>query len=566
MKINYFRIVFIYCGLLAIAGLLTARLYWLQIMQGQQYAQKAERQYTKPSTNIFNRGTIYFQTKDNTLISAATLKSGFTIAINPSKIGDVSATYEKLAPILLNDRGDFLTKSSNKKDVYKEIAKRVDLSKADAITALKISGVSVLKENWRLYPAGSLAAHTLGLVGYKGDEFAGRYGLERFYESTLKRDPEALFANFFAETFSNVKKTAEGDSLEGDIVTTIEPTVEDYLEKTLASTTEKYHSKKTGGIIINPTNGEIYAMGVYPTFDPNNPQVEKNVSIFSNPLVENVYEMGSIIKPLTMSAGLDVGAVTPKTTYFDQGWLTLNKATISNYDHKGRGVVSMQEVLNQSLNTGVAFVVRTMGKERFAEYMLNFGLGEKTGIDLPNESSGLVTNLRSPRDVEYATASFGQGIAMSPMATTRALSVLANGGKLVTPHVVKKINYSVGFSKTLTFPEGKQVIKKETADTITKMLVTVVDDALAKGKVKNPHYSVAAKTGTAQISMPTGGYYPDRYLHSFFGYFPASAPKFLVFLYTVEPQGVQYASETLTPSFIELSKFLLNYYEVPPDR
>ncbi|MFA6094745.1 MAG: penicillin-binding protein 2 [Candidatus Paceibacterota bacterium] len=566
MRINYFRIVLIYCGLLALAGLLVGRLYWLQVIEGQKYAIKAERQYTKPSTNIFNRGAVFFQTKDSTLISAATLKSGFTVVVNPSKISNPEAVYEKLAPILLIERVDFLTKISNKKDVYREIVKRVDVTKAEAISALKITGVSILKENWRLYPAGSLAAHALGLVGYKGNEFAGRYGLERFYEGTLKRDPEALFANFFAETFSNVKKTVGGESSEGDVVTTIEPTVEDFLEKVLASTTDRYKSKKTGGIIINPTTGEIYAMGVYPTFDPNNPQVEKNVSIFSNPLVENVYEMGSIIKPLTVSAGLDVGVITPKTTYFDQGWLTLNKATISNYDHKGRGVVTMQQVLNQSLNTGVAFVVKAMGKERFAQYMLNFGLGEKTGIDLPNESSGLVTNLRSPRDLEYATASFGQGIAMSPMATTRALSALANGGKLVTPHLAKKINYSIGLSKTLTYPEGAQVIKKETADTITKMLVTVVDEALANGKVKNPRYSVAAKTGTAQISNPAGGYYTDRYLHSFFGYFPASAPKFLVFLYTVEPQGVQYASETLTPSFMELSKFLLNYYEVPPDR
>ena len=226
----------------------------------------------------------------------------------------------------------------------------------------------------------------------------------------------------------------------------------------------------------------------------------------------------------------------------------------------------MQAVLDESLNTGAAFVESKLGNQRFADYMYKFGLGTTTGIDLPNEVAGLVTNLKSSRDIEYATASFGQGIAISPITITRALSVLANGGTLVTPHLAERIDYKTGFSSEITYPQGARVISQETSHEISRMLTEVVDTSLLGGTVKMEHYSIAAKTGTAQIAAPTGGYYSDKYLHSFFGYFPSYDPKFLVFLYTVEPQGEPYASHTLTAPFMNIAKYLINSYEVPPDR
>ena len=227
----------------------------------------------------------------------------------------------------------------------------------------------------------------------------------------------------------------------------------------------------------------------------------------------------------------------------------------------------MQEVLNQSLNTGAVHVMQEVGKETFRDYLYKFEINEKTGIDLPHEASALVSNLKGGREIEYATASFGQGFAVSPVAMVRALSVLANGGYLVTPHIVKEIDYTLGFPETVEIKKGKQVLKPETSEEISRMLVEVVDTALKNGEVKNERYSVAAKTGTAQIANPDGsGYYDDRYLHSFFGYFPAYDPQFLVFLYTVNPKEVRYASETLTDPFINITKFLINYYAIPPDR
>jgi cell division protein FtsI/penicillin-binding protein 2 len=215
----------------------------------------------------------------------------------------------------------------------------------------------------------------------------------------------------------------------------------------------------------------------------------------------------------------------------------------------------------------VSYIAKKMGKEKFRDYFLNYQLGSETGIDLPNEAHGLVDNLNSPREVEYATASFGQGIALTPIEATRALATLGNGGYLVTPHLVSKINYQDGTHKDISYPVGAQVISNETSEEISRMLVNVVDDALAHGKFSMEHHTIGAKTGTAQMANPNGGgYYDDKYLHSFFGYFPAFDPQFLVFMYTVDPKGVQYASETLTEPFMDIAQFLINYYDVPPDR
>jgi cell division protein FtsI/penicillin-binding protein 2 len=257
--------------------------------------------------------------------------------------------------------------------------------------------------------------------------------------------------------------------------------------------------------------------------------------------------------------------VTAETTYNDKGSVTLNKKTFYNFDLKGRGVVNMQEVLSQSLNTGVAFVEAKLGHERFKNYMYAYGLNEKTGIDLPNEGKS-ITNYESKQDIDLATASFGQGPAFTAIQTTRALAVLGNGGLLVTPHIVKRIESRIGVARDIKFDEGKRVLKPETSRAITDMLVTVFDKALLKGQIKMEHYAMAAKTGTAQIPGPNGKYLENIYLHSFFGYFPAYDPKFIIFLFTVEPHGVEYASHSLAVPYSDIAKFLINHYEIPPDR
>ncbi len=553
--------------LLVPVALIVGRLYMVQIENGKSYAERAERQYVRPSTKVFDRGNIYFATKDGSNYSAAVLKSGFLLVANATKIKDVEATYTALNKLHPLDKAEY-TAHIKKNDTYEELAKHIDEEVGKKIQALALQGITLVREKWRVYPGEQLASHTLGFVGFKGDELVGRYGLERFYENILQRQSSSLYVNFFAEIFSNASNAVSDDKpAEGDIVSWIEPSVQTYLEQQIDEVHKDWKTDLTAGIVMDPKTGAILAMAATPDFDPNTYNTEKDISRFSNPLVENIYEMGSIIKPLTMAAGIDAGAVTASTTYNDKGSLTLDGFTIYNFDKKARGIQSMQDVLNHSLNTGVDYVVSTMGKDTFAEYMRSYGISELTGIDLPNEVRGRADNLSSPRDVEYATAAFGQGISMTPIATARALAVLANGGVLVQPQVVKRIEYRLGLAKDKEPIIGKRVIRAETSKEITRMLVTVVDKALRDGKVKLDRYSVAAKTGTAQMPKIGGnGYYTDRYLHSFFGYFPAYNPRFLVFLYSVYPKGANYASETLTTPFINITKYLLNFYTIPPDR
>jgi cell division protein FtsI/penicillin-binding protein 2 len=536
-------------------------------MRSSLYVEQADRQYIKRGETVFDRGSILMSSRTGTLVSAATLRSGYTVALNPKQVTQPEDVVNALEGILSVDEEVLLHKLGKTTDPYEELAKRVDDKTAKRIEDLALVGINVYKERWRYYPADTTASHVLGFVGYDEDNrFSGRYGLERYYDDVLSRDSNTPYANFFVEMFSDIGNLFDGERAHGDIVTTIEPTVESELERALASVEEKWDSDTTGGIIMDPTTGEIYAMASIPAFNPNDIKSVANPSIFANPLVERVYEMGSIIKPLAVAAGLDAGVITPETTYDDKGFIVVNTAKISNFDGKARGIIPVQQILNESLNVGMAFIAQKLGNDALTKYFMSYGLGEETGIDLPGEIPGLVSNLKSPRDIEHITAAFGQGIAVTPIETVRALSALGNGGILPNPHVVRRIDYVSGVSKTPSYTSDKRVLTPATSETITRMLVTVVDKALLGGAVKMPHYSIAAKTGTAQIPSPEGGYYKDRYLHSFFGYFPAYNPRFIIFLYTVYPKGAQYASHTLTYPFTDLVKFLISYYDIAPDR
>jgi cell division protein FtsI/penicillin-binding protein 2 len=547
--------------------ILIGKLYMLQIVDSDIYVQKADRQYLSSGGNVFDRGTIFFQNKDGSLLSAATLQSGFTVAINPGILKNPESVYTSLNAILPTDHDSFIAKATKPNDAYEEIATKVPNDVGQKISALNITGLNVYTDRWRFYPGGQTAAQTLGILGYQGDTLAGRYGLERQYDNVLGRNDDA-YVNFFAQIFSDIGNAMASTSQnEGDIVTTIEPTVQQDLEQELATTSAKWNPDLIGAIIMNPTNGEIYAMASLPTFDPNDTGDIKDVSVFSNPLVEDSYEMGSIIKPMTIAAGLDTGVITATSTYFDPGYVMIDGVRIENFDDKYRGTVDMQTLLSQSLNVGAAHVESLVGNARFEQYMDAFGVNQKTGIDLPNEARNQINNLLHGHDVEYATMAFGQGISLTPIATVRALASIANGGVLVTPHVVKQINYKLGYSKTISYPTGPQAVSTATANQVAKMMTYSVDNVLDNGALKLANYSVAAKTGTAQVANPGGkGYSANVFLHSFVGFFPATKPQFFIFLFMLNPKGAQYSSETLTAPFGRLVNFLINYYEVPPER
>lgn len=562
------RIISIFAVLLSL--LLVTRLYFVQVVNGDQYRNEAKAQYTQSTDHIFNRGSISLTARDGTQRVAALQESGFTLAVNAQFIKNPDVVYQKLSEVVELEKSSFFESVSDDDDPYVVIKRRLPPETATEVADLEIEGVGVYPEKWRRYPYGSLAAHVLGYVGYgsEGDERVGIYGIEQFYNDVLSRDDGGLYVNFFAQVFSGIGEAFTGDttSREGDVSLTIEPDVQLYLEKLLADTADRWDTSQMMGVVINPNTGAIRAMTINPTFDPNHYGQVENTSIFTNSLIQSRYEMGSIIKPLTVAAGLDAGVITPETTYEDTGTVELNGSTIANYDGGARGVVDMQEVLNQSLNTGVTFISQKLGREQMRDYFYGYGLNEKTGINLPGEISSSVSNLEVDRDLEFATAAFGQGISLTPIATVRALSTLANGGKLIKPHVTRAIDYRIGGSNDISPEAGRQVIEKETSAEISRMLAEVTDEALLGGRHARDRHSIALKTGTAQIAKSGGGYYDDLYNHTFFGYFPAYEPEFLVFLMARRPYGARYASESLTDPFFKMTDFLINYYNVSPDR
>jgi cell division protein FtsI/penicillin-binding protein 2 len=564
------RIRIVLTGIVLITILIIGRLYMIQIVQGNEYAARADRQFSAGGSGLFDRGSIYFTHKDGTEISAATLVTGFLVAINPQTLKDPEHAYaaiSRVASTSVLTKDEFMAATKKESRVYIEVAHHLSDEAGKSLVAEATPGVQVLRERWRYYPGGPLASHAIGIVSYgSGDTLAGRTGVEAHYDAALARTGNSLYKNFFAQLFSNI-----GDLLvdaqnarEGDIITTIEPEVQTRLMEDLEKVSRQYGSRESGGIIMDPRTGAIIAMASYPSYDPND-LANADPKQINNPLVERVHEFGSIAKPLTVAAGLDVGAITPSSSYYDTGCTTINTREICNWDLKARGTVGVKQIIVQSLNLGAAWVAGQIGQEQFRNYFTKL-FGEKTGIDQPNEGRSLIANLKTREQVNYATASYGQGIAVTPVQMIRAQGALANGGVMVEPHLVSAMRLHTGIERTIPWDKKVPVFSAEAVRATTEMMTEVVDTKLLEGKAKIPTMSVAAKTGTAQLTDGQGGYYKDRFFHSFVGYFPAYAPRYIILLYTHDPHGVQYASETLSKTFLDLTHFLIEYYAIPPDR
>jgi cell division protein FtsI/penicillin-binding protein 2 len=557
----------ILCG----AAIIIARLFYLQILSGEYYKNEAEKKYSEQRPNDSLRGDIFYTKKDGVKVSAATTVSGYRVMVQPALLSpeNFEPLVGALAEIGAVEKEIIAQKLQGRKSGHVEVLRYLQKEQADKVRALGIKGVEVGTDFWRMYPGKQLASKVIGFVGYKDNTIVGQYGVERSYHEVLSRTGSESYVNIFAQIFANVQSTIiPNNSIYGDVVTTIEPVVQLELESVLRDVYEKRGSDAVGAVLMDPYTGEIVAMAHMPDFDLNQFSKEKDQAIYQNPMVQSVFELGSVVKPLVIAAGIDSGAITPETSYTDKGSVEVRDRTFSNFDKKARGYVSMQEVLTQSLNTGMVYAQQKMGKDVFRSYMLeHFMLGEKTGIDLPGEIGGLVRNLKSTNEVDFAAASFGQGVAVSPIALVRGFAALANGGDLVTPHVGRSYVFTDGKEEKMTFPIKEDVISEETSKTMTRMMVKIVDDGFGAGVHSKERYAIAAKTGTAQIARPDGkGYYDDRNLHSLVGYFPAYEPRFVLYMFNMNPKSGQFASETLGQPFFDMVDFLIGYYELLPDR
>ena len=513
-------------------------------LQGDSWRQRSDAQYASQQQNSVERGNIYIsdQSSDDPYL-VATNKLFPYIYVIPKSARDTETLTSKLSELLKISSIEISSHLENRADPFEVIVRDPDAEQISVVQNLNWPEVKVGQEVRRYYPAGNFLAQTLGFVGYSGEARSGQYGVEGYYDKILR-----------GQEISGVSKT-------GDIVLTIDRNIQAFAEKELNYLMEKWQPENGNIIVQDPNTGAILAMAGSPSFDPNRYQYYQ-LSDFTNKSVQEMFEPGSSFKPVTMSGALDKRALTPETTYFDAGEVVLNGYHIKNYNEKSNGVQTMYQVLEKSLNTGAMFAEDRLGDENFLDYVINFGFGQPTGIDLAGEIGGDVSNLYTKRKINFATASFGQGIATTPIQLTNAYSALANGGKLLKPYVAKVITEPDGQKKiTQTEIIGTPVSERATLD-IKKMLAKVVEIGFDKARVKG--YDIAGKTGTAQIASKEGGY-SDQFIHDMVGFAPAFDPKFVVLIKMDKPQGIKFAADSLSPSLGNMMKFLLNYFHIPPN-
>ncbi len=437
---------------------------------------------------------------------------------------------------------------------------------------VKIKGFDFETKKFRYYPEGNIASHILGFVSYADEDGRGRYGLEEFFNEELFGQYGSLkgekgVGNSMIVNDREYVKPVPGS----DLLLTIDRSVEFYACDKLKKMVDKFEAKGGSVIVVEPKTGAIIAMCSAPDFDPNDYRNVSDINIFSNPATSFQYEPGSVYKVITMASAINEGKVSPSTTYKDEGQLMINgwPKPIKNSDFStfgGHGVVDMNVVLQNSLNTGAIFAMRQIGPTVFSQYVENFGFGERTGIELGAEATGNINSLLKTkvREIDAATASFGQGISVTPLQMVMAYQAIANKGLLMQPHIVKEIIHPDGRKEEIVPKQVKQVITEQTADKILAMLVNVIEKGHSQ-KVKIPGYFIGGKTGTAQIAS-SGGYYSDRYNHTFIGVAPADNPRFVMLTHIDSPKGIQYAEGSAAPLWRDIADFMLKYYQVPKNR
>lgn len=532
-------------GFLAAAyGGLLFHLYDLQMAKGEYYQAKAGNQYSASGILRAVRGTVFMTDRNGNKTPTAFNKDFPIVYAVPKAIEDAPEAAHRLAQITGLSASD-LEKYFGTNSSYKLLIKKANPEVSAQVEDIDLKGVYVDHVSSRYYPMGKLAAHLLGYVGLTEDDTLeqGRYGLEKFYDTELAGTPGTI-------ADGTVKHPKPGQ----DITLTLDPNIQMESERTLSSLITKYRAKGGSVVIADPNTGKILAMTSLPTFDPNN-YGDSPVANFLNPVIQKLYEPGSVFKVLTMAAAIDAGAVSAKTTYYDSGSLSLNGRTIKNWDQKAHGNVDMTTVIERSLNTGAAFAEARLGHEKFKSYLKDLGFSDKTGIDLPGELNGDMRRLMSKdvRAIAFATASYGQGIAVTPLQVLTSISAIANGGKLMRPYVNSEIEPKV----------IRQVWSEEAAQEVSKMMVSAVDKAQV---AKIPGYSLAGKTGTAFVPDFKHGGYTDEVVNTYVGFGPASNPKFIILLKLDQPEGAPLAGLTVVPAFRDLAQFILNYYNIPPDR
>lgn len=515
--------------LLVFGIVLAGRLFYIQIIKGDFYKALARGLYSTETQVIGERGEIF-------------LKNGQPLAINidwplvfssPVEVEEKEIVAEKLAEILSLEK-KFVLEKLGKNNLYEPIKKKITEEEIQQIGELDFKGVYLGKEKGRYYPYGEFASH---LVGFLDADLQGQYGIEGYYDDILqgKRDQKG-----------------------SDIFLTVDYSIQFKAENLLKEAKETLDIEGGQVIVMNPKTGEIMALANFPGFNPNDYSRISDFSVFKNGTTQKIFEPGSVFKVITMAGALEEGKITPQTTYQDKGMIKIGSWSISNYDSRIYGEQTMTEVLEKSINTGAVFAQQQLGEEPFLSFLDRFGFFSPTGIGI-SEVYSENREFKKGYEINFATASFGQGIEITPIQLIRAFSAIANGGNLVRPYLVKG---------EAPDTEENYVISPKTAAQVTAMMVSVTENGFAKS-ARIPGYYVAGKTGTSQISFASleedKKGYSDKTWQNFIGFAPAFDPEFVIFVKLDNPKS-RTAEYSAVPIFQNLAKYILDYYQIPPER
>lgn len=550
--------------------IIIVRLFSLQVVSGAYWKQVASMQHGGQFALLPIRGEILAQDKKtgSAITMATTAKKPLAFAV-PALMEDINQEAEKASAALGLTKEEVLTKIADKQKRYVVLKKNLTEEEALKVKDIKSNNIRVEDETARFYPNGDTLAAVMGFVGYKGDssERVGLYGLERNFEDTLKGRVGSLAQERAGKTSAWIfgGKRDFSPSEDGqNLLLTVDVPTQRKVEQVVADTLKKHEAERGCAIVMDAQNGQIIALASLPGFDPNNYGQTTDLSVYNNVCLSN-YEPGSVFKPITMAASLEEGKLSPDTTYTDTGKVEVGGFTIKNSDNKAHGLQTMTQVLEKSLNTGAIFSKNAIGNASFKKWVYKFGFGEKTGVELP-EASGNLKNLEEGGDTHYATASFGQGISTTPLQVAASFASIANGGRRVAPRIVQSKILSNGKRIDTETSERDTILSKSTTMKLTGMLVNVVENGHGK-KAGVQGYSVAGKTGTAQVVLPGGkGYDPHKTIGTFVGYAPAYDAKYVVLVRIDKPSTVQFAESTAAPAFGEIMRFVLDRFNIPPDR
>ncbi|MDD4831090.1 MAG: penicillin-binding protein 2 [Candidatus Paceibacterota bacterium] len=543
-----------------------ARLIDLQIVKGSFYKALAQGQQSVLSQTAPKRGDIYFKNGETL---AATKEEPF-LRVCVQDIENIEETAAAISQIIGEEKEEVFNTISGAEGFYKTIKENLSKEEIEAIESLEIKGVEIAWQNKRLYPNLNTGSQIAGFLNKDGE---GQYGLEEYFNSSLTGQEkfENKKVNPWGFLFSG---SGDSSSQENGLYLTVDYNIQFEAEKILKEGVEKYGAKAGEIIAAEPTTGKIIAMAQYPNFDPNK-YGEEEMENFSNKSVQTTFEPGSIFKPITIAVALNEGRITPETVFHDSlGYRQIGGYKVYNFSQKIWGERKMYESLQYSINVGVMDAEDLVGNNIFYDYFANkFKFNEKTGVELAGEISSQNRELKKSLDnniqVSFATASFGQGVEMTPLQIVRAFCGLANGGQMPEKMTIIEKKVAGGKEEQNDGQKFRQVISKKTSEELAKMMVNVVENGYGH-LARIPGYYIAGKTGTAQMSYASlgqdkAGYSTTDTWQSFMGFAPAYSPRFVILVKLDNPANTLTSEYSAVPMFHDLARYILNYWQIAPD-